>query len=56
MLGLGEPGREEHLLDGDVPVENVVVRMPDRPHAAPADPREQTVATAQQRVLPQWHS
>nr|WP_279580394.1 hypothetical protein [Fodinicola feengrottensis] len=42
-LGLGQPGRQVHLFEGDLAVEYVIVGTPDGAHPASPDPGDQPI-------------
>ena len=48
--------REQHLLDRDLPVEELVVTAPDPAHAALADRLGQQVPPGNQNPRPTWHN
>ncbi|GAA2297002.1 hypothetical protein GCM10010402_64380 [Actinomadura luteofluorescens] len=54
---IGETMREDDLLHRNVTTEDLIVRLPDRPHAASADLGHQAVAAGEQPLTGGfiWH-
>ncbi|GGU18082.1 hypothetical protein GCM10010208_49000 [Actinomadura livida] len=54
---IGETMREDDLLHRDVTTEDLIVRLPDRTHAAPADLGHQSVTAGEQPLTGgfTWH-